>query len=245
MKLHVLNSNSSGNCYLLISDKNEVLIIEAGMRLNAVKKALDFDLSGIEGLIATHHHQDHFKFAKDYLKAGIRVFTSAETILESGIKSYNFVPVTEKVMFTTGTYNILPFDVVHDCKCYGYIINHKEMGTILFITDTHYCPYSFKNLTNILIEANYKKEILDQNVDKGITHFSIRNRVLQSHMEIERTKEFLSSNDLSKVNNIVLIHLSDSASDENLFQSEIEQLTGKTVHIAKPGLNIQFNKIPF
>jgi len=148
-------------------------------------------------------------------------------------------------MFTTGTYNILPFDVVHDCKCYGYIINHKEMGTILFITDTHYCPYSFKNLTNILIEANYKKEILDQNVDKGITHFSIRNRVLQSHMEIERTKEFLSSNDLSKVNNIVLIHLSDSASDENLFQSEIEQLTGKTVHIAKPGLNIQFNKIPF
>jgi phosphoribosyl 1,2-cyclic phosphodiesterase len=245
MKLQVLNSNSSGNCYLLISDKNEILIIEAGVRLNSVKKALDFDLSGIEGLIASHGHQDHFKFAKDYLNAGIKIFTSKEAILESGIKSYNFVPVTEKVMFTAGTYSILPFDVVHDCKCFGYVINHKEMGTIVFITDTHYCPYSFKNLNNILIEANYKKEILDQNVDRGITHFSIRNRVIKSHMEIERTKDFLSANDLSKINNIVLIHLSDSASDENLFKSEIENLTCKTVHIAKPGLNISFNKIPF
>ena len=134
------------------------------MRLNAVKKALDFDLSGIEGLIASHSHQDHFKFAGDYLKAGIKVYASAETILESGIKSYNFVPVTEKVMFTAGTYSILPFDVVHDCKCYGFIINHKEMGTILFITDTHYCPYSFKNLTNILIEA--KKRI-----EKGVADY--------------------------------------------------------------------------
>jgi phosphoribosyl 1,2-cyclic phosphodiesterase len=245
MKLHVLNSNSSGNGYLLISDKKEVLIIEAGVRLINVKKALDFELSCIEGLIATHIHQDHFKYAKDYLQVGIKIYTSKETILESGIKNYNFVPITEKIMISIGSYSVLPFDLVHDCKCYGYIINHKEMGTMVFITDTHYCPYSFKNLNNILIEANYKKEILDQNVDRGITHFSIRNRVIKSHMEIERTKDFLSANDLSKINNIVLIHLSDSASDEISFKSEIENLTSKPVHIAKPGLSISFNKTPF
>lgn len=245
MKLHVLNSNSSGNGYLLISDKKEVLIIEAGMRLNAVKKALDFEMTGIEGLIASHSHQDHFKFAKDYLNAGIRVFTSSDTILESGINNHNFVSITDKVMFTTGTYNVLPFDLKHDRKCFGFIIAHKEMGTAVFITDTHYCRYTFKNLNNILIEANYSKEILDKNVEEGKTHFSVRNRVLTSHLEINQTMAFLYANDLSKVNNIVLIHLSDSASNETQFKEQVTSLTCKNVHVAKPGLTIPFNKTPF
>ncbi len=50
---------------------------------------------------------------------------------------------------------------------------------------------------------------------------------------------------IESINNIVLIHLSDSNSNADQFQKNISNVTGKQVHIAKPGLNISFNKNPF
>ena len=38
MQLHVLNSGSKGNCYLLRSLTGEVLIIECGVRFDTIKK---------------------------------------------------------------------------------------------------------------------------------------------------------------------------------------------------------------
>jgi phosphoribosyl 1,2-cyclic phosphodiesterase len=49
---------------------------------------------------------------------------------------------------------------------------------------------------------------------------------------LEQVKEFLKANDLSKVQQIVLIHLSDGNSDEALFKTEIQKLTGKPVYVA-------------
>jgi hypothetical protein len=55
----------------------------------------------------------------------------------------------------------------------------------------------------------------------------------------------LRANDLTGVNNIVLIHLSDSNSDAPRFQKEVRELTGKTVWVAEAGLEINFDKEPF
>jgi len=245
MQLTILGSNSQGNGYILKSSLGEVLLIEAGIPFQEVKKALNFELSGIEGLIASHCHNDHFKFVKQYLQAGIKVYSSQETADLTGLKRYNFMPMAEKQMISIGSYLVMPFPLKHDVKNFGFIINHKEMGNTTFITDTQYCPFRFKNLSNIIIEANYSMDIVDKNMMEQKGHLSVRNRVLESHMEFDVTKEFLASNDLSKVNNIVLIHLSDGNSDEKRFNSEIQNLTGKTVHVAIKGLTIPFNKTPF
>ena len=45
--------------------------------------------------------------------------------------------------------------------------------------------------------------------------------------------------------NIVLIHLSDSNSDANLFKKEIFELTGKKVTVADKGMTIPFNITDF
>ena len=60
-------------------------------------------------------------------------------------------------------------------------------------------------------------------------------------MEFETTKEFLKANDLTKVNNIVLLHLSMDNSDQARFKREVTELTGKRVAIAEPGLDIELN----
>jgi phosphoribosyl 1,2-cyclic phosphodiesterase len=57
--------------------------------------------------------------------------------------------------------------------------------------------------------------------------------------------DWLSAIDLSLVNNIVLVHLSDQNSDADLFKKTVENRFGKNVFIAGKNLNINFNKTPF
>ena len=116
---------------------------------------------------------------------------------------------------------------------------------MLFATDTYYIPNTFKDLNNILIEANYSSDILKENVHNGIISLAQMNRTLQSHMSYETCIKTLFDNDISKVNNIVLIHLSDKNSNSLRFREGIQKATRKTTHIADKGMVINFNKTPF
>src|SRR5690606_10568295 len=130
---------------------------------------------------------------------------------------------------------VMAFDVEHDAAApLGYLIHHPECGNVLFLTDSYYCKYKFKNLNNIIIEANYCKSIVDARMRDGDTQKVLRDRVLESHMSIQTCKELLMSNDLSKVNNIILIHLSDGNSDAKRFKTEVQECTGKTVYVSEP-----------
>jgi ribonuclease BN (tRNA processing enzyme) len=117
---------------------------------------------------------------------------------------------------------------------------------VLFITDSFYVKDKFKNIHNVLIEANYCQTIIDKKVKDGASPEFLRNRIFKSHMSLATCKQTLLANDLSKVRNIVLIHLSDSNSDAARFKTEIENITGKQVFIADAGMTIEnFSKTAF
>lgn len=246
MKLTVLNSNSAGNCYIL-ENKDEALLIECGVNFEKVKQAINFKISKINGCILSHEHLDHSGYVKNVIGAGINVFTSKGTREAVGIISNRLRDIKKHETFTIGGFKIYPFDVKHDAaEPLCFLIHHEECGNVLFLTDSYYVAYTFDNLNNILVEANYCQSIIDQKVKDGASPKFLRNRVLQSHMSITTCKEFLQANDLSQVNNIVLIHLSDSNSDSARFQREVQELTGKNVTIASAGLVIpNFDKTPF
>lgn len=67
MKLKVLGSSSSGNCYLIETNDNEKLILDAGVNFKVVQKELNFNFNGIEGVLITHEHMDHLKYASNLL----------------------------------------------------------------------------------------------------------------------------------------------------------------------------------
>jgi phosphoribosyl 1,2-cyclic phosphodiesterase len=251
MKLHVLNSNSSGNCYLLIGE-TETLILEAGVPFKQVKQALNFDLTRVVGALVTHEHLDHSKAAHEYMNAGIDIWASVGThrAIEDRQKALYgrarfLLNVDGHSKFQIGQFTILPFDVKHDAQePLGFLISHPECGVVLFATDTCYIPNTFKGLNNVIIEANYCDDIINE---KAKTHGNdyLRSRVFKSHMSIKTCLGALAANDLTAVNNIVLIHLSDSNSNAGSFKSQVIQATGKNVHIAAPGLIIDFNKTAF
>ena len=250
MELSGLGSSSSGNCYILSND-TEALVIECGVSLKEVKKAVDFNIGKIVGAIVSHEHGDHSTYDREFLAARIDVFMSLGTGTALGFigaEHRHLLPITIEAgsQFKLGNFIILPFDIKHDAADpLGFLINHPETGNVLFVTDSYYIPYKFENLHNILIECNYRTDILERNIAAGRIPAALRDRTLQSHMSFETCLEALQANDLSKVNNIVLIHLSDGNSNAEEFKRDIHRATGKTVHVADKGLKIKFNKTPF
>ncbi len=240
MVLTVIGSSSSGNCYLLQSE-DEVLIIECGVSFKEIKKGLKVPLQNVVGCLVTHEHQDHSKCMVELRKNGIDVFSSVGTFEATGINYNNDYLLLSHHKTKIGSFEIVPFNIQHDCaEPLGFLIHHPEMGLCLFATDTYYLKYTFPGLNQIIIEANYCEEILKERGDSYVNK-----RVVKSHMSLQTCKYYLQSQDLSKINNIVLIHLSDRNSDEKRFKTEIEQSTLKNVHVAVKGLEIDFNLNPF
>lgn len=246
MQLTILGSSSTGNSYL-IHNETTCLMIEAGVSITKIKKALDFNISKVAGCIISHGHGDHAGKVNDVLKAGIDVWVSEETNREikyTGNKRA-LILHDEKQTQMIGEFKVMCFKVKHDVPCVGFIIHHPEMGKILFVTDTAYIPYKISGLNQLLIEANYDINILDRNIESGKVNKFVRDRIVRSHMSIETTKEALRVNDLSHVQNIVLVHLSDSNSNAVDFKKQVEEQTGKRVTIANKDVTIEFNIKPF
>lgn len=246
MKLKIIGTGSKGNAYIL-GNGDEALLIECGVNIKDIKKLLDFDLSKVVGCIVTHEHLDHAKSAVDVAKLGINVYCSLGTMKARSLGSLNRVKIIKsKQIIQIGNFKVMAFDVQHDAaEPLGFLIEHPDCGKVLFLTDTNYCKYTFPGLNNIIIEANYSKEIIDRKYGPDSDKEFLRNRILKSHFSLANCKDMLSANDLSQVNNIVLIHLSDSNSDEKQFKKEVTEFTGKNVSIASNGMEIEFNKTPF
>jgi len=238
MKLHVLGSSSSGNCYLIQNDK-ECLIIEAGVNIKEVKKALDFDISKVFGCLVSHSHGDHAGHFLAFSQSGIKIFAHESVIKEN--KHHNLIKIQAGKQFDVGTFRVMPFELPHDVPCLGFYIHHPETGVFCFITDTNDVPLNFKGLNNIMVECNYDSNIIDNND----TSYFLRDRIILSHLSFEKCNDFLSTNDLSQVNNIVLLHASDSNSDVGAFKDTLKQNYHKEVFIASKGLVIDFNSKPF
>lgn len=231
IEIKTLASGSSGNAYH-ITDGHTELLIECGIKYRDIQKALDFKTSNIAGCLVSHEHKDHTKGLKDVLRAGINVYATQGTIDQEGIMHHRLKTVKSKQQFIVGTWTILPFNVEHDAaEPVGFILANEQGEKLLFATDTYYVKYKFKGLTHIMIECNYSMDILNENIESGRVHRGMKYRLVKSHFSLENVMEFLKANDLSKVQAIHLLHLSDTNSNEKEFKQAIQELTGKPVYV--------------
>ena len=238
MVLKVLGSSSKGNCYILEASDG-VLIIEAGIPAIDVKKALHFKINNILGCIISHQHRDHSKFLKDIISSGIKVLALEDVFVSHNISNHSFCKTIEPMHgYKIGSFKIFAIPVSHDVPCLGFIVEHQEMGKMLFITDTMMLEYVMPKLDHIMIEVNYCDKILQENIDAGIVPVSMRDRLLHSHMELQTAKDIIRANDLSEVKELILLHLSDNNSHSELVKEEMERVSGKPVYIAKNGLEL-------
>ncbi|WP_252503245.1 MBL fold metallo-hydrolase [Sporosarcina sp. Marseille-Q4943] len=230
IRIETLATGSTGNCYLIDDDRTQ-LLLECGIRFKDIRRKLNFRTSSVAGILISHSHKDHCKGVSSALDASLDVYMSGATASEIGI-SHNRIRLYEnKKQFRIGTFTILPFDVQHDVENHGFLIQSDNGSKLLFATDTYYVKYKFKGLSHLMIECNYSRKILDENVESGRVPQFLANRIIGSHFSLENVLDFLKANDLSKVQEIHLLHLSDSNSDEGMFKQEVQSATGKLVYV--------------
>lgn len=235
--INPLASGSTGNAYH-VTDGRTPLLLEAGIPWKQIQQGLNFKTSELAACLITHEHKDHCKALKEVIKAGIDTYMSLGTIEalsleELGLTGHRVNIAKSKRQFAIGSWTILPFETQHDAaEPLGFLLANTVGGKLLYATDTFYIRYRFKGLTHLMLECNHAADILKANVASGLVPAELKNRLVKSHFSLDNVKEFLKANDLSRVEEIHLIHLSDGNSDAERFKREVQELTGKPTYVA-------------
>ena len=229
-KITILGSGSSGNGYVLECG-NEIIVIELGVQLNTLLKCLNYDLTKVRGCLVSHQHLDHSRFIPNALEYALPVFSCQEVTDKH--KGVNLLKLGEKTQI--GGFKVQPIRVPHSCECYAFLIEHSDMGRMLFCTDCKKFLYKIKNLNHIFIEANYDEELV---IDNLCEDMEIRS-LYGNHMEIKNTIDALKNNYSASLQTVCLVHLSTANADQNIFNERVKKEIGfYNTYIATKGLEI-------
>lgn len=229
MKVQVIASGSSGNCYLLTDTQNNTLIIEAGKGTfdDALRQIPD--VKKISGGIVSHYHRDHCEHMDDWAKYGIRFlgpdnFTHAQQINIG--KSYEW--------------SVIPLAVEHDpdIECFAFFVRSNVEGkTIFFATDC----YNYSRIIGALpeplslcaIETNHDSHMLDC----GKYPKELKERVSRTHCSIQRASLAIQQ---AKCTRFLLVHPSENNLDQEAALEYLRgQFTNRAFEFARPGLCVE------
>lgn len=243
MKLKVINSGSKGNGYALISE-DEILLLECGVPAKEMLKSIDYQVGNVVGCISSHSHGDHLKFIKQYMSYGIKVYTSDEVYTDvQKIYGEKTVPLARMKSQNLGNFKVIPFHVPHNgTECDGWIVEHEQIGKLLFITDAEYCPYDFSKygINHALLECNYCEDYIDSEAEN-------RSHVFLGHMEFQTCKRLIETINTESLRTVGLLHLSPCNGNPVRFRNEIKELVDCDVNVfvAEKGHETELGLLPF
>lgn len=230
MKVQVINSGSSGNCYLLTDSQNHTLIIEAGKGTfeNALRQVPD--VSKIAAVIISHKHGDHYGDAEKWQKSGIKVYGPDQMEHAEQInigKSFEW--------------SVIPLAVEHDpgTDCFAsFIRSNVEEKYVLFATDC----YNYSRIIDALpeplslamIEVNHDAHMLDTSRYPA----DLKERIRKTHCSVQRAGLAINR---AKCTRFLLVH----PSDHNINQADAlayfqKEFPNREFTFATPGVVLNF-----
>ena len=232
MTLKTVATGSSGNCHLLIADGGEKLILDCGIPIREIKKALNWNIKNVVGVLCTHQHLDHSRSVKDFNDIGIPVCAPYVALLMNQFLQNSYFSVrTFDLTTTDGKWTHTNGDG-SECPCYVFWIQHPEMGTMIYATDTELIKWRFKNVNHILLGVNYDPKLLSGDDAK-------KNHVVRGHMSIDTACEFVRANASDQLQNVIMCHLSKENADAGKFIEKMQKaVPNVNVCIAEPGMEL-------
>lgn len=190
----------------------------------------------------SHPPLDHSKSLNDFKSMGIPIYAP---YLKIDYMSMNM-----------GGFTVKPFDLTTidgswthtnadgtPCPIYGFLITHKEMGRMLYITDTNLIKWKFKEINHILLGVNYDKALVDKDNDPKTKH------VFRGHLSIDTACDFVKANYSDSLQNVIMCHLSSENSDRDSFIERMRKVAcGANVDVAVAGKSWDLknpNECPF
>lgn len=230
-----LFSGSSGNSFLIQSDKTNILI-DAGVSCKKIEQALqniNVSFSDITAILITHEHTDHIKGLNTiFAKYNIPIYANKKTWEAMGeaakkipIKARNFFE--NDISFKLENLEIFPFSTPHDaanpCGFNIYYDNKKiSIATDLgYVSDNVF--NALKNSSFLFLESNYSQDILKYSSYPYMLKKRINGKL--GHLENSCTGQTICRLVDYGLKNVLLIHLSkENNFPELAYQTVIEEL---------------------
>ncbi len=250
LKFISFGSGSSGNCYMLAT-VSDALLVDVGVGVRGLKKDCrnyGINLSLVHHILVTHDHADHIKsvgsFSHDY---NVPVYATAT--VHAGINR-NYC-VTQKVApdmvhnlekgqtVQIGEFQVTPFSVPHDSSDnVGYFIE-AEGTNICIITDAGQVTDEMKcyiqRARHLVIEANHDTEM----VLNGPYPKFLKDRILSGtgHLSNRDCAQAVVDNMSEYLRYIWLCHLSEENNHPELARKTLETVLRSYGVI--PGTDVQ------
>lgn len=230
MRLVTLASGSKGNCTLISTDTENILV-DCGISARKTETELNdlgLSISDISAVLLTHEHEDHIRGLKRImLRYGVPVYASFGTIssLYSATRDDFFScagdiirTISADVEFYIGNTLIRPFRIYHDTPGpLGFRFEQEEAVcgrdiTVCVMTDCgHYDDYirnHLKGADALLVEANHDPDMLMQ----GPYPMFLKRRIYSDtgHASNFSCGQLLSDIDSERLKYVFLGHLSET-----------------------------------
>ncbi len=238
-------SGSSGNC-CYVGTKHGGFLIDAGVRADEVQIALQANgvkMENVKGILLTHDHSDHVKYAYTILRANkhMRLFCTNRVLngllrrhgISKRIKDYH-VPIFKEIPFKLAETEITAFDVPHDgTDNMGFSINYDNRNFVI-ATDlgavTERAHHYMSRANYLVIEANYDLHMLTYGPYPE--YLKSRIRTDHGHLDNSDTAAFLKEIWSPDLKYVFLCHLSkDNNTPSKALKAVREALESRGVKI--------------
>lgn len=232
-----LGSGSSGNCsYVGIGGFG--LLVDAGVDNNFVTDRLihsGIDMTEIQGILLTHDHADHVRFAYALLRRNphMRLYCTPRALegllrrhnVSRRIKDYH-APIHKEHEYRFGPITVTPFETSHDgTDNAGFAITCGKT-TLVIATDMGYvterADHYLRQATAMMMESNYDAAMLDSG--RYPEYLKSRIRGQRGHMDNAETARYLAEIIVpGQLRHIFLCHLSDDNNTPDTALSTVGQ----------------------
>ena len=228
-------SGSSGNCYLLYTD-TDALIIDAGVGIRTLKKHVrdyGLSLSKVRHVLITHDHADHIKcvgsmshelqvpiYATKTVHSGIDRNYCVARKVDASLRRYVEPGVAQQL----GEFTVTAFTVPHDSSDnVGYFVETADTNFCL-MTDVGTVTDEMKGFIsqarNLVIEANHDEEM----VMSGPYPQFLKSRILSGtgHLSNRNSAIAVAENMSEELRYVWLCHLSEENNHPELARKTVE-----------------------
>ena len=255
LKFISFGSGSSGNCYLLMTP-DDALLIDLGVGLRGLKKDLrtyGVSLSQIHHVLITHDHADHIKsvgsFSHDYqvpvyATKKVHVGINKNYCITQKVASELACFIEKGVTFQVGAFTVTPFGVPHDSS--------DNVGFYIEAGGTNFCLMTdvgrvtdemkgfIRQARNLVIEANHDEEM----VMSGPYPQFLKSRILSAtgHLSNRNSAIALAENMSEELRNVWLCHLSEENNHPELARKTVEAVLRDYGIVAGADFNLEVLK---
>lgn len=239
-----LGSGSSGNCYLLRTD-DDTLMIDAGIDLRLLRQYFDrygINADHIHHLLITHDHIDHVKaigpvsracHAEVYATAKVHHAIESNKRLSEKIDASLVRHIEHEHTLQLGDFSVTPFSVPHDSHGNtGYRIACQGT-TVGIATDVgHATPTIVKHLQGVehlVVEANYDPQMLL----RGKYPYFLKQRITgpDGHLSNSEAARLIGQCSSVHLRHVWLCHLSEENNHPEVARNTVEKYIAEQ-HVA-------------